>query len=113
MPLQELTPERGIVVISSISLLVFGGVLLLFLVPYLRGVVVGLRTGDWWSPFARRADGRYGLLANSRFFASFRSPDVEDRTTVGLRVRWLLWTVVLLGLTIYPVSLVAQIVRAL
>ncbi|WP_392542703.1 hypothetical protein [Oryzobacter telluris] len=111
MPLEELTPGRGIVLVSAIALLLFGGVLLLFLVPYVRGVAAGLRTGDWWTPFARREDGRWGVLANSRFFATFRAPDPEARTTGGLVARWVVWTVVVLGLAYYPAYLVVTILR--
>ncbi len=113
MPLQELTPGRGIVLVSAIALLLFGGVLLLFLVPYVRGLAAGLRSGDWWSPFARRDDGRYGVLASSRFFASFRAPDPQARTRGALVTRWVVWTVVVLGLAAYPAWLVVTILRAL
>jgi hypothetical protein len=113
VPLQELTPERGIVLVSAIALALFGGVLLLFLVPYVRGLVAGVQSGDWWTPFARRQDGRYGVLANSRFLASFRAPDPEARTRGGLMARWVVWTVVVVGLAAYPAWLVATILRAL
>lgn len=113
MPFQQLDPDRGVALVSAIALLIFGAVLLLFLVPYVRGVAAGLRSGDWWTPFARREDGRYGVLANSRFFAGFRSPDPEARTTGGLVTRWVVWTVVVVGLAYYPLYLVATILDTL
>ncbi|MGG5258427.1 hypothetical protein [Phycicoccus avicenniae] len=109
---QELHPERGVALAGLIGLALFGGILLLFLVPYVRGVLAGLRTGDWWTPFDRRPDGRWGVLADSRFFALFRAPDAEGRTTGGLVTRWVVWTVVVLGLAYYPATLVALVVGA-
>ncbi|HMM94602.1 hypothetical protein [Phycicoccus sp.] len=112
MLVQELHPERGVALAGGIALVLFGGILLLFLVPYLRGVAAGLRTGDWWTPFERRPDGRWGVLAASRFFAVFRAPEPDRRGTGGLVARWTVWTLVVLGLAVYPVDLVVTIVSA-
>lgn len=109
----ELHPERGVALVSTLGLLVFGAVWLLVAVPVARGVVTGLRTGDWWSPFVRNARGRYGLLAGSRFYASHRAPEPAERTGRGLAWRWLFWAVVLVGLGSYPAFLAVQLVRAL
>ncbi len=104
-------PVAGILVPAALGVALFGGIWLLFAVPYLRGLVAGLRTRDWWTPFTRRADGRYGVLARSRFFASFRAP--ERRTPGGLAVRWGAWTLVVVGLAAYPVQIVVDAVRLL
>ncbi|MBM6405420.1 hypothetical protein JQN72_14335 [Phycicoccus sp. CSK15P-2] len=112
MLVQELHPERGVALAGAIGLLLFGGILLVFLIPFVRGVVVGLRTGDWWSPFAGRASGNYGPMAASRFFAVFRAPEPKRRTTAGLVTRWVVWTVVVAGLAYYPVYLAVLIARA-
>lgn len=112
MLVQELHPERGVALAGAIGLVLFGGILLLFLVPYVRGVLAGLRTGDWWTPFERRTDGRWGVLAASRFFAVFRAPEADRRTTRGLVTRWAVWTVIVLGLAYYPATLVVLVVGA-
>jgi len=109
----ELHPERGVLLVSAIGLLLFGGILLMFLVSVARGLGAGLRTGSWWRPFESDADGRHGILARSRFFASFRAPEPSRRTRAGLLIRWAVWGVVVLGLSWYPASLAVQIVRAL
>lgn len=112
MPVQGLQPERGVALAGAIGLVVFGGILLLFLVPYVRGVVAGLRSGDWWTPFDRTPNGRWGVLAASRFFAVFRAPEPARRSTGGLVTRWVVWTVVVLGLAYYPATLVALVIEA-
>lgn len=111
--ISELHPERGVALASGISLLVFGGVWLLVAVPVLRGVLTGLRTGDWWAPFVANERGRYGLLANSRFYALHRAPEPAQRTTRGLAARWLFWAVILAGLGFYPATLAVTFCRAL
>jgi hypothetical protein len=96
-------PLAGALAPGVVGLVFFGGIWALFLVPYLRGIAAGRRSGDWWTPFARRADGSYGILAASRWFASFRAPDdPAERTRRGLRVRWSVWTYVVLGLAVLP-----------
>ena len=106
----ELNPDGPVVLASSLALLLFGGVWLLFAVPLARGLVVGLRSGNWWAPFEKQARGSHGLLARSRFFASFRAPEAHRRTRAGLRTRWAFWALVLLGLGWYPLSLVVRLV---
>ena len=108
----ELHPERGLALASGIALLIFGGVWLLVAIPVLRGVATGLRTGDWWSPFVVNERGGYGLLANSRFHALHRAPEVAHRTTRGLAARWLFWAVVLVGLGYYPATLAVTFCRS-
>lgn len=110
---KELNPDRGVALVSAIALLLFGGIWLLLAVPVARGLLVGLRTGDWWEPFERNHRGGYGLLASSRFFASFRAPEPSRRTRSGLVTRWAVWGVVILGLAWYPAWLVGQLVGAL
>lgn len=102
VPVQELHPARGLAVGGLIGLAVFGPVLLLFLVPYLRGVAAGLRTGNWWTPFERRTDGRYSSLAKARQFSLFRAPEPHRRATRGLVARWVFWTVVVVTLGYLP-----------
>ncbi len=104
-------PIAGILVPAGLGLALFGGIWLLFAVPWLRGLVVGLRTRDWWTPFAQRPDGRYGVLARSHFLAAFRAP--ERRSTRGLAVRWLVWTFVVVALAAYPLQIVVDAVRLL
>ncbi len=106
----ELNPDGPVILSSSIALLLFGGVWLLFAVPYVRGLIVGLRSGNWWSPFEKGPRGTHGLLARSRFFASFRAPEPTRRTSAGLRGRWAFWAVVLLGLGWYPLTLVVRLI---
>ncbi|MBT9254249.1 hypothetical protein KMZ32_00900 [Phycicoccus sp. MAQZ13P-2] len=108
MLLQELHPERGVAVAGAIGLAVFGPVLLLFLVPFVRGVVQGLRSGDWWSPFVQREDGRWGVLAASRYFALFRAPEPARRTRGGLVARWAFWVVVVVALSYLPAQFAAM-----
>lgn len=111
MPVPELHPERGVMLAVGLALVVFGGVLLAFLVPLIRGVREGMRTGDWWTPFAPRRGGGYGVLAASRFFARFRAPEPERRTIGGLIARWTVWTVVVAGLAVYPAHLIATLLH--
>lgn len=109
----SLHPERGIALSAGLALVLFGGVWLLVAVPVVRGVVTGLRTGDWWSPFATDARGRHGLLGRSRFYASLRAPEPARRTTGGLAGRWLFWAVVVVGLGYWPASLAVRLVQLL
>lgn len=106
-------PNGGLLFVSCLALVLFGGVLLLFAVPFVRALLEVRRTGSWWSPFERRPDGRWGGLANTRSLASFRAPDPAGRTPAGLRLRWAAWTVVVLGLCVYPAVLVGDIIRSL
>lgn len=109
----QLNPDGPVIVASSIALLLFGGIWLLFAIPAARGVVRGLRDGDWWSPFTPNARGKYGLLARSHFLASFRAPEPGRRTPTGLGVRWAAWTFVVLGLAVYPATLVVDLIATL
>lgn len=106
---EQLNPDGPVILSSSIALLIFGGVWLLFAVPVARGLISGLR-GNWWGPFERNARGRYGVLAASRFFASFRAPEQGRRTQGGLVARWVFWIVVLIGLGWYPLTLVVRLI---
>ena len=112
MLVQELHPERGVALAGAIGLVVFGGILLLFLVPFVRGVLAGLRTGNWWVPFTRRDDGRWGPMAASRFFAVFRAPEPDRRSSGGLVARWVVWTLVVAALAYVPVLLVVMVLGA-
>lgn len=109
--MDQLNPDGPVVVATSIALVLFGGIWLLFAVPFLRGLVGGLRAGSWWSPFERDARGRHGMLARSRFFASFRAPEPGRRTRAGLLFRWAFWSVVLVGLGWYPLTLVVRLLE--
>ncbi len=109
----ELHPDRAVALASGLALLLFGGVWLLFSIPFARGVAVGLRTGDWWRPFEPDARGRYGPLARARQFASFRAPQPHRRTSAGLVTRWVIWTYVTAGLGWYPATLAITLVNAL
>ncbi|WP_156971361.1 hypothetical protein [Knoellia sinensis] len=94
-----------------LSLALFGGIWLLVAVPLARGVVAGLRAGEWWRPFEQNARGRYGILANSRSLASFRAPAPHRRTMLGLVTRWLIWTYVVAGLGYYPLMLAIRLAQ--
>ncbi|WP_353950758.1 hypothetical protein V6K52_14110 [Knoellia sp. S7-12] len=109
----QLNPDGPVIAASSLGLVLFGGIWMLFAVPFVRGLIVGLRSDSWWRPFEQDARGRYGVLANSRFFASFRSPEPDIRTQAGLITRWVFWTIVVAGLGFYPVTLVVGLVKAL
>jgi hypothetical protein len=109
--MNQLNPDGPVIVSSSLALVLFGGVWLLFAVPFGRGLVEGLRAGDWWYPFARNAQGRYGILARSRFLASFRAPEPERRTRAGLVVRWAAWTFVVVVLGAYALQFAVRLIE--
>lgn len=109
--MSQLNPDGPVILASSIALALFGGIWLLFAVPMARGVISGLTAGNWWRPFEQNARGRYGVLAGSRFFASFRAPEPSRRTNSGLVTRWGIWLVVLVGLGFYPVTLVLRLIE--
>jgi len=109
----HLNPEGPVVAASSLALALFGGIWLMFAVPFARAVVTGLRADDWWRPFEQNARGRYGVLADARQFASFRAPERQRRTKAGLVTRWAFWTVVVAGLGWYPVTLALTLTDAL
>ncbi|EAP97623.1 hypothetical protein JNB_19173 [Janibacter sp. HTCC2649] len=107
----QLNPDGPVILASSIALALFGGIWLLFAVPLARGAIAGLTAGNWWRPFEPNARGRYGPVAGSRFFASFRAPEPERRTRAGLLIRWGIWVVVLIGLGYYPATLVVRLIE--
>lgn len=109
--MNELNPDGPVILASSIALVLFGGVWLLFAVPFVRGLVAGLRAGNWWLPFEQDARGRYGVLAASRFFASFRAPEPGRRAQAGLLTRWALWTFVVVGLGFYSLRFAVRLIE--
>lgn len=56
------------------------------------------RLGDWWAPFTPREDGRYGPLAENRWWSVFRAP--ERRESSDLAWRWAAWAFVAVALTL-------------
>ncbi|MEO7269968.1 MAG: hypothetical protein ABIW49_12250 [Knoellia sp.] len=109
--MNQLNPDGPVIVSSSLALVLFGGVWLLFAVPFGRGLFEGLRAGDWWSPFARNAQGRHGILARSRFLASFRAPEPERRTRAGLIGRWAVWAFVVVVLGAYALQFAVRLIE--
>ena len=89
--------------IFYVSLALFGTVWALFAVPFAVHVVGAARAGNAWLPFERKANGRYTFMAQHRWFAAFRAPVPERRTTLGLVVRYGIWLAVIAVLTYLPV----------
>lgn len=90
--------------IFFISLALFGTLWALFAVPYAYHVIRALRTGNLWLPFERKPQGGYTFMAQNRWFAAFRAPRPEKRTTMGLVVRYGIWLWVVLALAYVPVQ---------
>lgn len=110
-PMTQLNPDGPVIVANGIALALFGGIWLLFAVPFARGLVEGLRSGDWWRPFAPDARGRYGVLARSRFLGSFRAPEPGRRTQGGLLTRWAAWGFVVVVLGGYALRFLVRLIE--
>lgn len=87
-----------LLVVVGLLVIAFAWVFWLFPVTVAREAVRARRVGDWWAPFERGQDGRYGPLADNRWWSVFRAP--ERREPAGLAWRWTAWglTAVLLAL---------------
>ncbi|MDO5504305.1 MAG: hypothetical protein Q4G67_14155 [Actinomycetia bacterium] len=110
---QELTPERGLLFVYALALLVFGAVWLWFAVPFVRALLEAHRTRDPWSPFTMRPDGTWPFIVRLKAWSPFRAPHPEQRNRAGLIVRWGLWTIVAVGTGIYPMVLIGNIIDVL
>lgn len=67
-----------------------------FPVAVAREALRARRLGDWWAPFRPREDGRYGPLAQNRWWAFFRAPRQHEPN--GLAWRWAAWAFI--GVTV-------------
>ena len=87
-----------LVVVALLLLAVLAWVFRAFTVTVAQEGLRARREGSWWAPFVPRPDGRYGPLADNRWWSVFRAP--ERRTTGALAWRWSAWTTtaVVLGL---------------
>ncbi|MBR7744561.1 hypothetical protein KC207_14795 [Phycicoccus sp. BSK3Z-2] len=97
---------KALLVADLLSLVLFGAAFLVFAVPYVGGLRRARRAGDAWAAFEQRDDGRWTAMTRARGLAPFRAPAPERRTSAGLAVRRGAWTVVVLGLLVYPVVVV-------
>ena len=84
------------------ALTFFGVIWALFAVPYAFHVVRAAVARDAWLPFEPKANGGYTFMARKRWFAAFRAPRPEDRTTTGLVVRHVIWVWVVAALGYLP-----------
>lgn len=91
------------------SLALFGTVWALFAVPFAYHAVRAARAGNAWLPFERKPNGGYTFMAHHRWFAAFRAPQPEKRTTTGLVVRYGIWLWVIAALTNLPAKDIAYL----
>ena len=86
-----------LVLVGVLLVVVLAGAFWVFPVAVAREAVRARRLGDWWAPFVAGQDGRFGPLAQNRWWSVFRAP--EHREPAGLAWRWAAWglTAVLLG----------------
>ena len=88
--------------IFYVSLALFGVLWALFAVPFVYHCVRAAGAGNAWLPFEQKAGGGYTFMAQNRWFAAFRAPAPERRTTTGLAVRYAVWLAVVLALAVTP-----------
>lgn len=81
-------------------ILLAGLVLVLVVVPLVRGTAQVWSERDAWAPFVTRANGRDGHLAPGRYFSALRAPREAARTTTGLVGRWAFWVAITLVLVL-------------
>lgn len=99
----------GSLTIFWYSLALFGTVWALFAVPFVWHVARAVRAGDAWLPFERKPNGGYTFMAQNRWFAAFRAPVPERRTTAGLVFRYGTWLAVIAALSYLPIQDIAYI----
>lgn len=91
------------------ALTFFGVVWALFAVPWLWHLLRAVRARDPWVPFERKPGGGYTFMAKNRWFAAFRAPRPESRTTTGLVVRHGIWLWVIAALSYLPGNVLVQL----
>lgn len=90
--------------IYFVSLALFGVVWALFAIPFAYHCVRAAGAGNAWLPFEQKPGGGYTFMAQNRWFAAFRAPTPQRRTTTGLLVRYGIWLAVVVALAVRPIS---------
>ena len=90
--------------IFFVSLALFGTVWALFALPYAYHCLRAARAGNAWLPFEQKPGEGYTFMAQNRWFAAFRAPTPEKRTTTGLVVRYGVWLWAVAALAYLPVQ---------
>ena len=93
------------------SLTFFGVIWALFAVPWVFHLVRAVAAHNPWLPFERKPSGGYTFMAQNRWFAAFRAPQPEARTTTGLVVRHVIWLWVIGVLSYLPIDVLVQLLR--
>ena len=95
--------------IYVVALALFGTVWALFALPFAYHVVRAVLARNAWLPFERKPSGGYTFMAQNRWFAAFRAPEPERRTTMGLVVRYGVWLWVIAMLSYLPVKYLGDV----
>lgn len=95
--------------IYIVALVLFGTVWALFAVPFIYHVIRAATARNAWLPFERKPNGRYAFMAQNRWFAAFRAPLPERRSTLGLVVRYLIWLWAIAALSFLPARYLADV----
>lgn len=96
-------PTGGSNDIYFVSLALFGAVWAIFAVPFAYHCVRAARSGNCWLPFEPKPGGGYTFMTRNPWFAAFRAPAADKRTTRGLVVRYGIWLWVAIALAYLPV----------
>jgi hypothetical protein len=95
--------------IFFLSLALFGTLWAIFALPFLYHCLRAVRAGEAWLPFEPKPGGGYTFMARNRWFAAFRAPTPERRSTKGLVFRYGVWLWVVVALAYVPVTNLAYI----
>lgn len=76
---------------NPVALLALALVTIFIGLPLIRGIAEAVSSGDAWTPYEAREDGRDGVLAPGRYFSALRAPRGGTRSSLGLFARWAFW----------------------
>lgn len=102
----------GVSDILVVALALFGTVWAVFALPFAYHAVRAVRAGNAWLPFERKPGGGYTFMAQNRWFAAFRAPQPDRRTTTGLVVRYVIWLWVVAALAYLPATYLVELLSS-